>query len=266
MKIKFEIEDIKYVIEDIKIKDYYQIKTDLLIQGREAEFNIISKLSGCPVSILRQISIIDWNELVLNLEIMLSTSFKQGKEVVKKFVHNGIEYGICDLNKLTIGEFSDLDVIVTSENADSKLHEMLAILYRPIVDKKWGKNIIEPYDVDGFKYRSQIFLEVPIDIAQSVSGFFLRTAQASLKTMQISSDKTSDKTTKRIMKSAQEMLMLLQDSGILHSSNLLEKIHLKSEELQNLASEKHLTFFPIDTIKPNEKNYKNKKLTKNIIA
>ena len=139
-KIEFEIRGLNYEIEDITIQDYYNFRTNLLLDAKEAEFEFISKLSKCPVELLKQISLDDWKVLSFNFNVMVSAAFAENPIVVNQFTHKGVEYGLLDWDKMTIGEFADLDVITNSSNVDNKLHEMLAILYRPIVKKKWKKN------------------------------------------------------------------------------------------------------------------------------
>ena len=240
MEIYFKVNNDEYTIKDISIRDYYQIKSDLVIKGRDSEFAIISQLSGCPIKTLKKIDLVSWQDLVLNLEIMIDLQFKPGKKVLTKFTHHEIEYGLCDLNKMTIGEFADLDVIVSGANADNRIHEILAILYRPIVGKKWFKPVIEEYDSDAFEYRKELFLDLPMEIAQSAAGFFLLFGKASLSRIKISSRGATKKELPMI-RQAQEILTMLQGIGMGLSPDSLETILSKSKTLQDLVLEKHST-------------------------
>lgn len=252
MRVRFEINDDKYVIEEIKIKDYYKIKTNLMLEGREAEFQIVSNLSGCPIKDLKKIPLDDWEEISFGLEMILRIAFKERIKMVKSFKYEDVEYGLIDMNKMTVGEFSDLDVIVSSTTMEYKLHEIVAILYRPIIGKKWGKPVLEEYDYDGFKHRSNLFLNIDLSIAQSILGFFLTSAQASIKVMKTFSKMTEEMRSQ--VEATERMISLLQGNGTTSSLTWLEKIRLKSTRLQNWGSEKHLTSLLINRI--SLKNFK----------
>lgn len=261
-KIEFEIRGLNYEIEDITIQDYYNFRTNLLLGGEEAEFELISKLSKCPIELLKQISLNDWKVLSFNFNVMVSMAFADNPVLVNQFTHDGVEYGLLDWDKMTIGEFADLDVIATSPEADNKLHEMLAILYRPIVKKKWRKNIVEDYDYEGFKERSEIFLSLPMSMVKAVIGFFLHIAQISLDRTKESltmGKKTDQKTL------ALTILTTLQDNGGLQSYISQEETRLKLNELLGSASKNPSTFLHGNKTNSGKRNWNLKKWFKNII-
>jgi hypothetical protein len=263
-KIEFEINGLTFEMEKISIKDYYEIKTDLLLNGRDAEFEIISKLSRCPVDLLKQLSLADWEALTFHFNLMIDKNLGENPELINQFTHDGIEYGLIDWDKITIGEFADLDVIVTSPNADSRLHEVLAILYRPIVKKKWKKNIVEEYDYDGFKERSEIFLHAPLYLVKAVTGFFLTIAQTSLNLTKESLEMEAKKNPK--IQKALQMLTTLLDNGGAQSFTSPEAAHSRLTELQNLDLKKPSTLLPTNTAKQKSKKWNLKKWLTNITA
>jgi hypothetical protein len=261
-KIEFEIRGLNYEIEDITIEDYYNFRTTLLLGGQEAEFELVSKLSKCPVELLKQISLDDWKVLSFNFNIMISMAFADNPVLVNQFTHEGVEYGLVDWDKMTIGEFADLDVIATSPDADSKLHEMLAILYRPIVKKKWKKNIIEDYDYDGFKERCEIFLGLPMSMVKAVIGFFLHIAQISLNLTKESLTRGTKSSQKTL---AIKILTTLQDSGGLQSYTSQGETRLKLNELLDSALKNHSTLSHGSKINLKKKKWNLKNWLKNII-
>ena len=262
MKILFELDDQKWQIDQIKIRDYYQIKTHLLLDDTNSRYHIISVLSGCPVETLRDFTLEAWNELWTNLELMIQVEMYNQQDVVHQFTHDGVEYGLLDFDKMTIGEFADLDVIISDPNADSRIHEILAVLYRPITGRKWKKNIVEKYDYDGFKHRAELFMDLSIGRARAVSGFFLAIARASLKTTPIYL-KSPKKTQMMMEKEAQTML---QKGGTALSSDWPTIILSKFQELQNWESEKHLTSLPTAETPLRKLKRKVNKWLKNIIS
>ena len=262
MKILFELDDQKWQIDQIKIRDYYQIKTHLLLDDTNSRYHIISVLSGCPVETLRDFTLEAWNELWTNLELMIQVEMYNQQDVVHQFTHDGVEYGLLDFDKMTIGEFADLDVIISDPNADSRIHEILAVLYRPITGRKWKKNIVEKYDYDGFKHRAELFMDLSIGRARAVSGFFLAIARASLKTTPIYL-KSPKKTQMMMEKEAQTML---QKGGTALSSDWPTIILSKFQELQNWESEKHLTSLPTAETPLRKLKKRINKWLKNIIS
>lgn len=260
-KIEFEIKGMNYVIENISIRDYYAIRTDLALDGNEAEFRIISRLSRCPIDLLKQLPVEDWNAITFHFSVLINKSLTDNIEIVNQFTHQGVEYGLLDWDKMTIGEFADLDVIVNASDADNRLHEVLAILYRPIVKKKWKKNIIEDYDYDGFKERCELFLDLPVRIIKAVIGFFLHIGQISLDlTKESLEGKKKNPQTKTVLR----ILTILQDNGGLQSYISQGETPSKLQELLDSELKKLLTSSPGKSIKPNDKKPSNKKWLKNI--
>jgi hypothetical protein len=261
-KIEFEIRGLNYEIEDITIQDYYNFRTALLLEGEEAEFELISKLSKCSIELLKQISLDDWRVLSFNFNTMISIAFTENPILVNQFNHLGVEYGLLDWDKITIGEFADLDVIATAPDADNKLHEILAILYRPIVKKKWKKNIIEDYDYDGFKERCELFLSLPMGMVKAVIGFFLHIAQISLNRTK-ESLMQGKKTDQKAM--AISILTTLQDSGGLLSYTSQVETRSKFNELLLSALKNPLTLLRGSKTNLKKKKWNLKKWFKNII-
>jgi hypothetical protein len=261
MKIEFEIEGKKYEIPTIRIRDYYAMRTELAVKGKEAEFEIIAQLTGCPVNHLRSLKLDQWQSLSFHVNYLIDKEINLEPELIHQFTHEGIEYGLVDFDTMTIGEFADIDVIINSPNADSKLHEMLAILYRPIVKKKWKKNIIEEHDYEGYKHRCEIFLDLSISMARSVSGFFFHTGKAFLNPIKDFSNLELNQAMEKIQKITSTLL----GSGTSLSSDSLTEMSLILEELKSLELEKHLTSSPGNLTKTKSKKWNLKNWFKNII-
>ena len=260
MKIEFEIAGVNYEIPTIKIRDYYAIRTKTIVHGKEAEFEIVGQLTGCDPNLLRKLKLDQWQSLSFHINLLIDKELNLEPELINQFAHEGVEYGLIDFDKMTIGEFADLDVIINSENADGRLHEMLAVLYRPIVKKKWKKNIVEDYDYEGYKERCELFLDLPISMARAASGFFLHIGKAFSNPTQDFSNPLLN----QAMEKVNQIVTLLRDSGTSLSSDSLDKAYLISQELKDLELEKHLISSPGNTTKLESKSSKIKKWFKNI--
>ena len=173
MAIRFVAKEKGYEIRDLTIKDYYGVKINLIVNNIEDKYELFSKLSKCSVDDIKTIPGEYWLELWAQLEVMITNSLLKDLSVINKFTHDGVKYGIVNFDEMSIGEFADLDVILTSDQADSKIHEVLAILYRPIVKTTLLSYEIEPYDFKRFKERCQIFLDLPVKYGKSAISFFL---------------------------------------------------------------------------------------------
>ncbi|MFZ9876127.1 MAG: hypothetical protein ACO3EY_03610 [Candidatus Nanopelagicales bacterium] len=173
MVLRFVAKEKGYVIRDLTIKDYYDIKTNFVVNNMEDKYALFSKLSKCPIEDVKTIPGEYWIELWAQLEVMITNSLLKDLNVINKFTHNDVKYGLVNFDEMTIGEFADLDLILTSEQADSKIHEVLAILYRPIVKTTLLSYEIEPYEFKSFKERCQIFLDLPVKYGKSAISFFL---------------------------------------------------------------------------------------------
>lgn len=99
-------------------------------------------------------------------------------ELHKTFEIDDIQYGLVDFNKLTVGEFADLESILAEPNGNDKLHLLLAIVYRPII--KWNRNKyeIEKYDSISLEERSEIFKnKLSVSVGFGASLFFCNFAR-----------------------------------------------------------------------------------------
>ena len=94
----------------------------------------------------------------------------------QKVFHKSIEVAgdtlyFVDIDKLTTAEFADLDVISVDPMRDGRLHELLAILYRP-----QG----EAYDWSTCSARAEGFKELPMEVAVGAGNFFFEFARVSI--------------------------------------------------------------------------------------
>lgn len=84
------------------------------------------------------------------------------------FKHKGIEYGfIPNLDKITTGEYIDLDYLQSDEES---LHKVMAILYRPVDKKYKGTYTIKKYDPDNMA--DTVMLETDVKYYLGAMVFF----------------------------------------------------------------------------------------------
>lgn len=98
---------------------------------------------------------------------------KEPSNYLKKVIEiDGVEYGIIpNFEDLTLGEFADLDNYL--QDSWNNLDKIFAVLYRPIVERKGDKYIIEDYTLKDIKDRREIFSDkLSIDTALGAMVFF----------------------------------------------------------------------------------------------
>lgn len=225
--------------ETLSIADHYEIKKESIL-SETPEFWIVSYLSGCPEETLRRMSTKDWEELWELVEVWLYKNStpdpETGLSPILKI--DGQEYGRVDFEKMTIGEFADLDLIMTKD-FENRLHEFMAILYRPITKRK-GKDyyeIAEHESGEVFRQRSELFKRCPLLIFKKTQAFFLLSKWQSSKTIDPYSE--SPEKIKEMMEKLDEHLRsLLPLLGIPFSPDWLTMTSSNWISLRSSQSEK----------------------------
>ncbi len=136
---------------------------EVIVRTLEALVGIESKvLTKAPLKYLKGVYI----------ELAILTSKEPANHLKKVIEIDGVEYGmIPDFNDLTLGEFVDLDNYL--QDSWNNLVKIFAVLYRPIVERKGDKYIIEDYTLKDIKERREIFSDkLSIDTAFGAMVFF----------------------------------------------------------------------------------------------
>jgi len=182
-EIKVEINGNEYSIRDLTIADYYDLKHKALMQDMESAFEVVSRLTDIPRAELQKLKYEHWLELFIAVQGKINESFKKSESTTETRLNLGDkEFGLIDLQNASIGEFMDLDILVSSPDLETQMHKIIAILYRPFVETE-DDIVFEEYDSNRCANRAEIFLELPLTVAQQALSFFLDFARASLRHM-----------------------------------------------------------------------------------
>lgn len=182
-QLNFEIGKSKYYVRDLTIQDYYDMQLKITLRDQNTGFEIVSTLSGCPIDDLKKLSYDNWVALWIAVQENIHKTITLDDKFSPIVELNGIRYGMINMDLISIGEFSDLDVILASPAADSKMHEAIAVLYRPIISESGSEYKIEEYDSESFAKRAETFKGFPLSKARIAINFFLRSGNRSLKAM-----------------------------------------------------------------------------------
>ena len=164
---------------DVSLKTYQ--KYNSIVSNLEDEDEIvlgsISALCNIPIDIIKRLKVKDIKTLYKRLSKLISVPVN--KEVFDKIEIKGVKYGFHpNLDELTMGEFVDLEE-QTKDGVDG-FHNVLAILYRPIIEEKGNNYNIEPYNESHIKNAS-LFQELSIDVVNGVMVFFYRLGNKFIK-------------------------------------------------------------------------------------
>jgi len=265
MRIKFKIDDKSYEVRTPSIRDYYKIRNEMAFNDTPG-FYLLSLLSGCEEKVLRTLSVDQYNSLWEQFYKFYNEENSTTPVALPRIVLNGKSYGLIQMDKMTIGEFADLDILLNSDNSESRLHEILAILYRDITIESDQKYVLAPYDLDAQKEREELFLDLPVSFARGILGFFLRSALHSIKVTVDSLEKDPEIQTNLLAQEALKILKEFQEPGSLLWSFLQEEAHSKLTGQVPSQSIQPLTSSSSNTMKPKQQNWLHKKLFKNISA
>lgn len=177
--IKFSINNKKYKIEKIRIKDLYYILDAMKYEEKEAGIKIISELSGAPESEVALLKTYQFNPLYSLLVEKLKIT--RNYPLQTKIYLNGIKYGFINFENMTIGELADLEIIKADPKADYLTHQILSILYRPITKDREVDYEVEEYNGSKCKKRSEDFLELDVEVMYGAIFFLTTFIQISTK-------------------------------------------------------------------------------------
>ena len=101
---------------------------------------------------------------------------KQDTSLKRLISVNGMEYGFHpNLDDITLGEYADIETYIKA-GIEKHLTELMAILYRPIKEKKNDIYIIEAYDGD-IRMRAEEMKLMSSEQVQSALVFFYNFAK-----------------------------------------------------------------------------------------
>ena len=180
--------------KDDKIKSYQVIKSWSKVTlekwlklieysegGKSLEaLNTISELSNIPKKLVNSLSIKDVAVIMSEISKLQKQQNTQLKKIIKI---EGVEYGFHpELDDITLGEYADLETFIKL-GLENHLPEIMAILFRPIVEKKNDIYVIEAYD-GKLKIRAEVMRKMSAEQVQNVLVFFWTFVKELSKTLQ----------------------------------------------------------------------------------
>lgn len=168
MKVKITIPEsfaditIGTYVKMIKAWDSHEDAKDKV----KAAVSVLCKMS---VSDLDRMTIESYNVVSKALVKFMGTPNTKSSPTTRVDLH-GVRYGLIpNWNKLSLGEFADLEHYASNGFFEC-LHEVMSVIYRPIIDEGRGWYTIEGYNQTEAK--KEVMLDMPMDVALKAMVFF----------------------------------------------------------------------------------------------
>jgi hypothetical protein len=143
---------------------------------KEAE-ETIAALSNIPKDLIKQL---DLSDVVVIMSRIAEMQQEQDSSLKRIIEVEGKRYGFHpDLNSITLGEWADIETFI-KKDIEKNLPEVMAVLYRPIVEEKNNVYTIEAYDGD-ITIRTENFKKMAAEQVQSALVFFYNLGKELLK-------------------------------------------------------------------------------------
>ena len=134
----------------------------------EEALGTITELSNIPKKLVKELSIGDVSAIMDRVGLLQHQANSSLKRIIEL---EGIEYGFHpSLDRITLGEFADLETFLKM-GIQKHLPEVMAILYRPIVEKKNNIYTIEKYD-GNIEIRTEVIKRMKAEEVQAALVFF----------------------------------------------------------------------------------------------
>lgn len=172
MKIELTIPT---TLNDIKLAQYQKFLS-IAKDNEESEFlqqKMVQLFCGIDLKDVAQIRYKDVAEITANINNL----FTKDNAFIQRFKMGGVEFGfIPNLDEMSTGEYMDLDTYITDWET---MHNAMAVLYRPIINKLGNKYQIEEYK--GSITYAEVMRHAPLDVVLGAMVFFYNLGNDLLK-------------------------------------------------------------------------------------
>ena len=129
----------------------------------------ISLLSDIPRKLVKELSINDVSNILNRVAALQNKASSRLKRIIKV---DDVEYGFHpDLSEITLGEYADIETYIQN-GMEKNLAKLMAVLYRPVVEKNGKYYSIEKYNGSGVRMRSEKFKKMKAADVNSSLVFF----------------------------------------------------------------------------------------------
>jgi len=153
---------------DVTLEKWMQIiDIETGSKTKEAE-ETIAAFSDIPKKLVKELPLKD---VAIIMEKVAELQTKQDALLKKVIEIDGVEYGMHpDLDEITLGEYADIETFI-KDGLEKNMPELMAVLFRPIIERKNDIYTIEAYTGD-IRIRSEEMKKMSAEQVQSCLVFF----------------------------------------------------------------------------------------------
>tara|TARA_E500000305_G_scaffold101800_1_gene95632 strand:+ start:224 stop:823 length:600 start_codon:yes stop_codon:yes gene_type:complete len=170
VKKKGKVKEFKLISswKDVTLEKWLKLIDFATGTKTEEATETIAALSNIPKQLVKELALSD---VAVIMSRIAELQQKQDTKLKKIIEIDGIEYGFHpDLDSITLGEYADLETFIKG-GIEKNLPEVMAVLYRPIKEKKNDIYIIDAYDGD-IRLRTEEMKKMSAQQVQSALVFF----------------------------------------------------------------------------------------------
>ena len=197
VKIKKEGKTKNYNIvdswEDVTLEKFMQLTMEEDVSKTKEVEQTIALLSDLPQTLIKELSLRDVTNI---FEKLAELQVQENEMLTTTLTIDGVEYGMHpDLSEITLGEYADIETYVKM-GLQKHLPEIMAILFRPIVEREGDVYTIEAYNGD-IKIRAEKMKQMNAEQVQQVLVFFWTFVRLLLVILPLSLTKKKQKNNKK---------------------------------------------------------------------
>lgn len=128
----------------------------------------IEIFTGVKRDLVEKISRKDIEEMTAQIDKALNEDAK----FVNRFFIKDVEFGFINLDKMSQSEYIDVCKYSKDIEQGTNLHKLLAVLFRPIIDKGVNK-IYKVANYEGTSQYADVMKQTPMNVVSGCLGFFL---------------------------------------------------------------------------------------------
>ena len=170
VKKKGKVKEFKLISswEDVTLEKWFQLIDFETGSKTEEATETIAALSNIPKQLVKELALSDVAVIMTRISKLQQEQDTKLKRIIQI---DGIEYGFHpDLSSITLGEYADLETFIKG-GIEKHLAEIMAVLYRPIKEKKNDVYIIDAYD-GNIRLRTEEMKKMSAQQVQSALVFF----------------------------------------------------------------------------------------------
>ena len=170
VKKKGKVKEFKLINswEDVTLEKWLKLIDFETGSKTEEATETITALSNIPKQLVKELALSD---VAVIMSRIAELQQKQDTKLKRIIEIDGIEYGFHpDLDSITLGEYADLETFIKG-GIEKNLPEVMAVLYRPIKEKKNDIYVIDAYDGD-IRLRTEEMKKMSAQQVQAALFFF----------------------------------------------------------------------------------------------